>query len=149
MAKLNMVAAMEHRIAQEVSNYGDAWFDKERIVAKVAASYGRMPAVRGLDLNKILASYVKGRVTIYLQSSDSRGWRVFESYRAGQTWRWQRARAMDARTLLSVIDERRVQLDRDRRALERLERLYQALLDFEAASGNTSAVVGDVIDNVV
>src|SRR5262245_31492226 len=110
---MNMNASMEHKIAKEIATHGDAWFDKEQVVARVVASYGKLPGVKGLDLPKILQTYVRGRVTTYLQAHDKAGWRIFEAYRAGTKWRWQRARAMDAPTLLNVIDERREQLLKD------------------------------------
>src|SRR5437773_1300644 len=86
VAKMNMNAAMDHRISKEIGTFGDAGFNKDRIVAKVVGSYGRLPSVKGLDLGKILQSYVRSRVTAHLQGQDKAGWRVFECYRAGSDW---------------------------------------------------------------
>lgn len=143
----NMNAAMEHRISTEVAKFGNAWFSKNQIVAKVVASYQPFPSIKGLDVPAIVTSYVKGRVTAYLHAQDKNGFRIFECYPAMGQWRWQRARGLDAPTLLRVIDERRVQLNRDQRALARLEKLYQALVAFEKATGK-AGTVGDVIDSV-
>jgi hypothetical protein len=147
MARLNMNAAMDHRISKEIATYGDAWFEKERIAAKVVASYAPLPAVKGLDLRKVVHGYVKDRVTQHLQAHDEKGWRLYESYRAGTQWRWQRARAMDTPTLLNVIDRRREQLDKDTRALKRLEALHAAMVEFEEAN-KKPAIVADVIASI-
>ena len=138
---------MDFRISTQIGTFGDRWFNKDQVAAKVVASYGRLPTVKGLDLGKILQSYVRSRVTAHLQMHDRAGWRVYECYRAGSDWRWQRARAMDAPTLLNVIDLRRKQLESDRRVLQRLEKLYEAMIAYERAT-KKPAIVADVIANV-
>jgi hypothetical protein len=144
----NMNAAMDHRIAQEVATHKNAWFTKDQIVRKVVASYGKLPTAKGLDVPAILTAYVNGRVSRFLREKDVNGFRTYESYPALGQWRWQRARGLDAPTLLRVIDERRVQLNRDAQALARLERLYTALIAYQASTGKANATVDDVIDSV-
>ena len=68
-----MNASMDFRISQEIATYGNAWFDKDRIVAKVVASYGKLPSIKGLDLGATLGWYVKSRVTSHLQTHDGKG----------------------------------------------------------------------------
>jgi hypothetical protein len=144
----NMNAAMDFRIETEVAKFASSYFTKNQIVAKVLASYGKLPAVKGLDLRVVVEAYVKSRLAAYLHRRDKAGFRFYESYPALGQWRWQRARGMDAPTLLRVIDERRVQLNRDQKALARLEGLYKALITFQQATGKANATVDDVIDSL-